>query len=247
MKYKPLFYHAGAWVMFILTAYAASRSVVYALAGCLPAIIASIVIWKVQKAFGQLQLQQVAGTASLQAQIGYLQSVVQAGLWQNALLYIRKMAYPVSDSVTAFTDELLEYHQWLLHQPDKAKIELEQEIAHLKSYISIYRQCTAPVVADFKAEGDLTGRQIPPALLLPFVESAFEQGIGNDAQRPVRIRLKVTGTYMVFTISCKTAQRPDDAWLKQVQHRLNVDYRTSSEILVAANGQTYKVTLNMHL
>lgn len=254
MKDKSILYYAGAWVLLILygtTLYWAIQFGKSLFAGILItfvfALLTGAIIWKIQQNLRQFKQQQAMGQLQLQAQLSLLQTQAQPQFWQAILQQIRKMAYPVSDPLIEFTNKLLDLNQPLINHYTHNDIGLQEEIAYLQCYIAVMQQIKQPLFVEFNINGDATGKRIPFLLLLPFVENAFRQGITHDAQRPVRINLKTTDNRFTFSISCKTAKVPDGSWLTALRHRLDHAYPNQYELLVSANGQTYKATLNMTL
>jgi len=142
--------------------------------------------------------------------------------------------------------------RYMLHQSADGKVELQQDIDYLQNYIDIYRLRFADqFFVDFKAEGELTGKHIASLMLIPFVGNAFKHGVVNDAQRPVKIHLKVIGQRLMVTVSNKINRNPNDqlsgTGLANTRRRLQLIYPGRHELLIADNGQSYKTTLNIDL
>jgi two-component system LytT family sensor kinase len=204
--------------------------------------VVSAAIWNAQQAFNQQQ----------QAELAFLQSQLNPKFLYNTLNYIYSVAYPVSEPLAAAVIKLSQLMRYTLHESPDGKVELQQDIDYLQHYIDLYRlRFEDQFFVDFKAEGDLAGKRIASLMLIPFVENAFKHGVVNDAQRPVKIHLKVIAQRLMVTVSNKINHNQKDQssgiGLANTRRRLELIYPGQHELLIADNGQSYKTTLNIDL
>src|SRR5690606_22905121 len=75
------------------------------------------------------------------------------------------------NSLSGFSDML----RYQLYECNGTEIGIEKEIRYLKNYVSLQRmRKDENYLIFFEEHGDLTGFNVPPLLLIPFVENAFK-------------------------------------------------------------------------
>ena len=142
--------------------------------------------------------------------------------------------------------------RYMLHDSADGKVDLQQDIDYLQNYIDIYRlRFEDSFFVDFTTDESLSGKRIASLMLIPFVENAFKHGVVNDANRPVKIQIKLIDDRLVFTVSNKINHNQKDQssgiGLDNTRRRLQLLYPGRHELLIADNGRSYKTTLNIDL
>ncbi|WP_158825979.1 sensor histidine kinase [Mucilaginibacter lacusdianchii] len=188
----------------------------------------------------------------IQAELAFLKTQINPHFLYNTLNYIYSLAYPVSEKLGDAVIKLSQLMRYMLTESAAGDVDLQKEVDYIENYISIYQLRFADAFfVDFKAEGDIAGKRVAALLLIPFVENAFKHGIVNDPSRPVRIRLKITGNRLAFTVSNQISRGQKDhstgVGLPNIRRRLELIYPNRHELLISENGQTYKTTLNIQL
>jgi two-component system LytT family sensor kinase len=186
--------------------------------------------------------------AKTQAELAFLKTQINPHFLYNTLNYIYSLAYPVSEKLADAIIKLSQLMRYMLTENPDGQVDLEKELNYIENYISIYQlRFEDAFFVDFKTEGAIAGKRVAALLLIPFVENAFKHGVVNDPSRPIRINLKVTGTRLEFTVSNKINRNQKDhstgVGLVNIRRRLELIYPQKHELLIAENGQTYKVTL----
>ena len=213
--------------------------------------VVSAVIWIMQQSFDQQQKNEMLIKEKHQVEQAFLKAQIDPLFLYNVLNFMHAMAYPVSDPLANAIGKLSQLMGYVLHQNAEGKVELRKEIDYLQNYTDLYRlRFEDHFFVHIKAEGDLTGKRIAPFLLITLIENAFKHGLVNDAQRPVKIHLKVIGFRLMVTVSNKVNRNPENQGgigLINTRRRLAFLYPNRHELLIADNGQSYKVTLNIDL
>jgi two-component system LytT family sensor kinase len=215
-------------------------------------IVVSGSIWGWQQYFARQQQAQRFSSAALQAGLAYYKAQQNKELLQNALQRLHTMAYPVNDDLAQAIGRLLDFTRFTYTQTADGLVSLEQEITYLKHYLDVYRiTSNNNLNIEVTVDSDLSGKRIAPLLFIPLVDNAFVHGVSNDDRRPVKIILKLVAHKLTFTVSNKvfpTLSTPNtNGGLAQVRTRLQYIYPNRHELLMAGNGQTYKVTLHIDL
>ncbi len=218
----------------------------------LPSAVVSAAIWNAQEAFKQQEENKSLKEEKIQAELAFLKTQINPHFLYNTLNYIYSLAYPVSEKLGDAVIKLSQLMRYMLTESASSDVDLQKEIDYIENYISIYQLRFADsFFVDLKTEGAIAGKRVAALLLVPLVENAFKHGVVNDASRPVRIRLKVTGYRLAFTVSNQISRGQKDhstgVGLPNIRRRLELIYPGKHELLIADNGQTYKATLNINL
>lgn len=218
----------------------------------LPIVVVSAAIWNAQEAFKHQSENDQLRKEKQQAELAFLQTQINPHFLYNTLNYIYSLAYPVSDPLANAIIKLSQLMRYTLHQSADGKVDLQQDVDYLQNYIDIYRlRFEDKFFVDFKTEGDLTGKRVATLMLIPFVENAFKHGVVDDAQRPVKIHIKVVDNKLMVTVSNKINQNQKDPssgiGQANTRRRLELIYPNRHELLISHNSQSYKTTLNINL
>lgn len=119
---------------------------------------------------------------NLQLELSFLKSQVNPHFLFNTLNNIQSYIVQ-NDNMKSIEliGRLSEFMRFALYECNEEFIELDKEISMLADYIELERvRCEDRVQISFTTEGNFGDYQIPPLLLMPFVENAFKHG--TDAQ-----------------------------------------------------------------
>ncbi|CAM3708318.1 sensor histidine kinase [Mucilaginibacter galii] len=214
--------------------------------------VVSAAIWSAQQAFNQQQENKSLREEMIQAELAFLKTQINPHFLYNTLNYIYSLAYPVSEKLGDAVIKLSQLMRYMLTESAGKDVELQKEVDYIENYISIYQlRFEDTFFVDFKTEGDIAGKRVASLLLVPFVENAFKHGVVNDADRPIRISLKVVGNRLMFTVSNQISRAQKDhstgVGLPNIRRRMELIYPDRHELLISDNGQTYKTTLNINI
>lgn len=215
-------------------------------------VILSLAIYSAFNAIYKEQENKSLREEKIQAELAFLKTQINPHFLYNTLNYIYSLAYPVSEKLGDAVIKLSQLMRYMLTESASGDVGLQREVDYIENYISIYQlRFEDSFFVDFKTEGDIAGKRVSALLLVPFVENAFKHGVVNDPDRPIRIRLKVTGNRLTFTVSNQISRGQKDhstgVGLPNIRRRLELIYPERSELLIGDNGQTYKTTLNITL
>ncbi len=150
--------------------------------------------------------------------------------------------------------KLAELMRYQLHESQKTLLPLEQEIDYIRSYIELARMRCPPEELEvvFNLNGEIKNRQIPPMLLIPFVENAFKHGLRVGRFSRIAFSLHIMEKRLVFSGS-----NPDHAavnrndtrhagiGLENVRRRLALLYPQNNELTYGAQNSIFQFNLNI--
>jgi len=128
-------------------------------------------------------------------------------------------------------------------------VMLATEIAYIEKYIALQQlRFEHPCGVEFKIVGDLDTVNIPPLLLIPFIENAFKHGDDSE-QQWLNISLKTTGDSINFHCSNKIGLKKLDATggigINNVKRRLELLYPGKHRLEITDNDEMFIVNLNL--
>jgi len=192
----------------------------------LVAIISSmLVFWqesdKVQVEKKEQALQRIA------AELTALKLQISPHFLFNTLNNIRWLVRTKSDVAEDAVVKLSHLLRYILYQTDTEKVDLDQELTHLKDFVELQKMRLENTDAVyFTMEGDLSTKQIVPLLLLPLVENFFKHAdFSGDFKNKISVEVKEDS--LVFKTDNKIAQSTEiekGIGLNNVIKRLTLHY-----------------------
>jgi LytS/YehU family sensor histidine kinase len=255
MKCKPIVYNLACWFLVAICGVAGLYfiQITHNFSLLLPlAAITIAAIWSNRIMLKLQQQKQALLNQNNAAELAVLRAEVNPQILHDTLAHLHKMAYPIADDVAHAITQLTQHLQFIFPESHKETIMLQQEINGITNYIDLYRiRYPNGFFVNFEVKGDMADQQIEPLVLLPLVSFILNTAVLNDVQRPVKIQLSLIGNRLDFVVSSKANQGEGTRYtsdeLVRVRRKLELVYPERHEILIADNGQSYKVTLIINL
>lgn len=196
---------------------------------------------------------------SKQAELAGLQSQVNPHFLFNALntLYasaIGENAERTSGGIQKLSDMM----RFMLHENNKEKIDIRQEVNYLKNYIDL-QQLRAGGIKDFELKTDLDDtlclQSIAPMLLVPFVENAFKHGLSMRHPSWIDIKLRCDGKQLYFSVfnslHPKSEEDPErnasGVGLENVKKRLLLLYPKKHQLTIHQTEREFSIMLTLNI
>ena len=205
--------------------------------------------------YQQEKIRKELETQKLRAELSYLKMQVNPHFLFNALNNIYSLAVienskRTGDSIMKLSD-LMRYVLYEKEDQDH-KVRLDNEISHINSYIDLEKlRHEGKIYVNFSIEGDTLDKRIAPLLIFPLIENSFKHGILTDAQKPVKLELKVTDQFISFaTQNFKNDYMKDKVGgigLRNVRKRLDLLYGDRYNLDVKETPDQFFVNLQLPL
>jgi two-component system, LytTR family, sensor kinase len=160
----------------------------------------------------------------------------------------------LSDKILMLSDNL----HYVLHEGKKSLVSLDQEVAFIRDYMALFElrfKNKMDISLDFVA--DNPKKEIPPLLLIPFVENALKYTSMTDGKLlPIVIAIKLENDVLFFTSkntfdierSTKTDSfKESGIGIKNVERRLKLLFADRYELHVLPEGNIFNVSLKINL
>ena len=191
----------------------------------------------------QLQLKE--------QELKFLKMQIHPHFLFNTLNTLYGFALKKADETPGMILKLSDLLDYILYQVDKPTVFLVDEIKHIKNYIALEKsRFQESLQVDFSVNLEDHEIQIPPMLLLPFVENAFKHGVQIDNILKIKINLEVKDKYLVFEVNNyvnTSSKTKSGIGLENIKKRLNMLYGLKSSILIKETKKSFTTYLKVPL
>lgn len=187
-----------------------------------------------------------------QAELQFLKSQINPHFLFNTLNNIYALAYKKSDDAPAAILKLSEIMRYMLKESDDYKVNIEDELKYLQSYIDLnsirYKE---GVFLNIDLNLDSNNYRIMPMLLISFIENIFKHGLVNDSNFPVLIKLDIDKGKLNFSSSNTVRKGNKDEssgiGLKNIMRRLDLMYPNNYKLKIKEENNLFQLTLSINL
>ncbi len=194
--------------------------------------------------------------AKSDASLQFLKSQINPHFLFNALNTLYGTALKGdSDKTAEGIQKLGDMMRFMLHENTLDRIPMDKEIDYLKNYISLQklRIVDSPLISiEDEIEERNCNHEIPPMLLIPFVENAFKHGISLKERSWVKIELQCREDVVQFEVRNSIHKDESDPekemsgiGLKNVTGRLELMYPNRHILDVQEADREFIVKLSL--
>ncbi len=201
------------------------------------------------------QDQRIAqlGKQQLKAELNYLKAQIQPHFYFNTLNNIYSLTLQRSEKAAPLVAKHADMMRYMLYTAEKPWISLWDEIQFLKNYVAVEAvRYPDRITIDFEVQGIQKSTQIPPLLLLPFIENPFKHGIREELNEGfVLIVLSQMGNELSLEVSNSKSSHNHHSLpgigLKNAGKRLELLYPGRHLLQIRDETATYSLLLTLQL
>ena len=189
---------------------------------------------------------------NLEQQLEYLKYQINPHFLMNTLNNIHALVDIDPEQAKETIVELSKIMRFVLYEGSKQTVPLRQELIFLENYIQLMRMRVAeqvdisvdipPVAAD---------REIPPLMLITFVENAFKHGVSYQQHSFIDISISIEDNHLHFRCQNSRVPQGEDrhggVGLQNVRRRLDLIYGHDYTLDISDQKDTYTVNLTLPL
>jgi len=190
----------------------------------------------------------------LVAQISSLKSQINPHFLFNTLNNIYATAIDTSPRTADMVDKLSEMMRYTMKETQNDFVPLEEEINYLNNYIELQKlRLDSKIKFEYTIEGEFSGLQIAPMLLIPFVENAFKHGVNSEQDSNIRINIKTNESEIHFQVTnnkVKTQYNTSEhngLGIENTKHRLSLIYPSRHLLTIKETENDFIVSLHINL
>ncbi|MCR5851244.1 MAG: histidine kinase [Bacteroidaceae bacterium] len=189
---------------------------------------------------------------NLEQQLDYLRQQISPHFFMNTLNNIHALVDidPVKAKETIV--ELSRMMRYVLYESNRQYVNLQSEFEFIRHYVALMQlRYTDKVSITLGLPQDIPDRQIPPLLLITFIENAFKHGISYQHESFIEIKISIEDDKLTFTCRNSKADLSNDeeggVGLTNVRKRLNLLYDRHYTLRIEDAPYTYSVNLVISL
>jgi sensor histidine kinase YesM len=196
--------------------------------------------------------EQKVQKEKVEAELQMLKTQINPHFLFNTLNSIYVLAMKNSEQTANMVMKLSDILDYILYKIDSPRIAISAEIQIIENYIALEKirftdRVNLSLSSDFKSE-DI---QIPPMLIIPFIENAFKHGVAKSLEKSwVKISIQEAGQMMNIAVSNSkgpnsTKSETGGIGLVNVRKRLDILYRDSYILDISEKINSYDVFLSI--
>lgn len=185
-------------------------------------------------------------------ELQFLRTQINPHFLFNVLNTIYGQAIIKSDHTADSIAKLSDLMRYSLKEANVPKVTLEKEITYLENYISLQAlRLTDKTKVDFQVKGNITSLEIPPMLLIPFIENAFKYGVSNEVATSIKIIIEVIDGQLYFLVNnTKLPNRviqeeSNQIGMENVKNRLDLIYGSRYTLEIKDTDTNYCIQLKI--
>lgn len=194
----------------------------------------------------------------LEAELNFLKGQVHPHFLFNTLNNLYALTLKKSDASPEVVLKLSELLSFMLYETNSPTVSVSKELNLIENYISLEKiRYDERLTTSYEVDGDIATGQIPPMLLLPFVENAFKHGTSDSLDNVwVEIKVSVRNNQLSLSVMNSNGVESNESQefeyqkgigLKNVKRRLNLLYGEHYELNISDTEEMYSVQLTLQM
>ena len=196
--------------------------------------------------------EQKVQKEKVEAELQMLKTQINPHFLFNTLNSIYVLAMKQSEQTANTVMKLSDILDYILYRIDTPKIAISNEIKIIENYIELEKiRFSNRIDINFTTDLKSQGIQIPPMLIIPFIENAFKHGVAKSIEKSwIKISIKETdGALNILVANSKTQSKVEDKTggigLMNVKKRLSLLYKEKYELNIFEEQMQYTVSLSI--
>ena len=191
----------------------------------------------------------------LVAQISSLKSQINPHFLFNTLNNIYATAIDTSPRTADMVDKLSEMMRYTMKETQNNFVPLEEEINYLNNYIELQKlRLDSKIKFEYTIDGEFSGLQIAPMLLIPFVENAFKHGVNSEQDSNIRINIKANESEIHLLVANNKVdiqsgikENSSGLGIENTKNRLVLIYPSKHLLTIKETENDFTVSLHINL
>ena len=190
---------------------------------------------------------------NLEQQLEYLRYQINPHFFMNTLNNIHALVDIDSEKAKDTILELSRMMRFVLYEGNKQSVPLSRELDFIRHYVALMQlRYTDKVRIEMDLPSEVHDRQVPPLILITFIENAFKHGVSYQHESFVEVKVAEEGDKLHF--SCRNSKAGTSpslgrqegtggVGLANVRKRLNLLYGQNYSLRIHNVADAYSVEL----
>ena len=185
---------------------------------------------------------------NLEQQLEYLRYQINPHFFMNTLNNIHALVDIDPEQAKDTILELSKMMRFVLYEGNKKDVPISREFDFIRHYVALMQlRYTEKVKITLDLPQESPDRQIPPLILITFIENAFKHGISYQRESFIDISVAVEGEKLRFKCRNSKADQANEekggVGLANVRKRLNLLYDNNYTLVINDTTDIYDVEL----
>ena len=185
---------------------------------------------------------------NLEQQLEYLRYQINPHFFMNTLNNIHALVDIDPEKAKDTILELSKMMRFVLYEGNKQGVSLSRELDFIRHYVTLMQlRYTDKVRINMDLPHEVPDRQIPPLILITFIENAFKHGISYQHESFIEVTVAVEDDTLRFSCRNSKAEKPNEekggVGLDNIRRRLNLIYDKQYSLKLKSEPDTYTVEL----
>ena len=142
--------------------------------------------------------------------------------------------------------------RFVLYEGNRQSVPLTKEMDFIRHYVALMQlRYTEKVKITLDLPSEMPDRQIPPLILITFIENAFKHGVSYQHESFIEVKTMINNNKLCFKCSNSKTDKPNEekggVGLKNVRKRLNLLYENNYTLNIQDGQDVYSVELSFPL
>jgi len=190
----------------------------------------------------------------LRTEVSYLKAQINPHFLFNTLNSLYALALEKSDAAPEAILKLSSMMRYVVSESSNDTVPLEHELNYIKNYISLQQlRMDGGTAFSFIVIGSPAGKNIPPMLLIPFIENAFKYGLNPEEDADITINIDINESNIILRIKnnkVNVAVAPEEKseqGIENTTQRLEHLYGGKHELTIFDTETSFEVILTLPL
>ena len=189
---------------------------------------------------------------NLEQQLEYLKYQINPHFFMNTLNNIHALVDIDAEKAKSTILELSKMMRFILYEGDKKGVPLTREFDFIRNYVTLMRlRFTDKVRITVDLPAQVPDKQIPPLMLITFIENAFKHGISYQHESFIDVKASIEDDQLHFSCRNSKAEKPNEekggVGLANVKQRLKLLYDNNYALKIQDSPDVYSVQLTIPL
>ena len=189
---------------------------------------------------------------NLEQQLEYLKYQINPHFFMNTLNNIHALVDIDAEKAKDTILELSKMMRFVLYEGNKQGVPLSREFDFIGHYIQLMRlRYTDKVKITVDLPTESPDKQIPPLMLITFIENAFKHGISYQQESFIDVKVDIDNSQLHFVCRNSKAEKPNEekggVGLANVRQRLKLLFDNNFTLKIQNNPEVYNVELTIPL
>lgn len=223
-----------------------------------PVIALAIVAKWFKYWYRQQKTNQLLAEEKLQAELNFLKAQIHPHFLFNTLNNLYALTLKSSKEAPEVVLKLSDLLNYMLYECSANRVSLEKEVRLVEDYIDLEKiRYGNRLNVSFNIYNEISGVQIAPLMILPFVENAFKHGVSEElddswvsidlSRKNGELTLKVENSKSIQESEEDVFDYKKGIGLKNVKRRLEILYADQYQLDIHESTESFLVVLKLNL